>query len=174
MNLDSTQKTRLAIALGAVVALVLGFSVLNKSDSTSNASAQTAMRGPGGQNGQMAPGGQGASGATGATGGGMGQGGPPNGGQAGPPQMTELTGTTKTKAVAAAKTKESGTVDHAFADPSGSGYVVIFEKSDGTHVGVQVSKDFKVTGTQTMQMGPGGQGGQGGPPSGNQQGTTTQ
>ncbi|MBJ7354465.1 MAG: hypothetical protein JHC98_06530 [Thermoleophilaceae bacterium] len=176
MNLDQQQKTRLAIALGAVVALVLGFSVLNKSDSGSNASASTAMRGQGMQNGQGPPGAQGGSGATGATGGGMGQGGPPNGGQGGPPQMTELTGTTRTKAVAAAKTKASGTVDHAFEAPNGSGYVVIFEKSDGTHVGVQVSKEFKVTGTRTMQMGPGGQGeGQGGPPAGaQQQGTNTQ
>jgi hypothetical protein len=149
MNLDQTQKTRLAIALGAVVALVLGFAVLNKSDSGSNASASTAMRGPG------------------ATGGGMPQG--------GPSQMSELSGTTRTKAVAAAKTKGSGTVDHAFADPSGSGYVVIFEKSDGTHVCVQVSKDFKVTGTSTIRMGPRGQGqGQSGPPQSGQQPQTMQ
>lgn len=178
MNLDSQQKTRLAIALGAVVALVLGFSVLNKSDSDSTASANTAMGGPGMQQGQAPPGAQGNPGANGATGGGMGpgRGGPPNGGQGGPPQMTELTGTTKTKAVAAAKTKASGTVEHVFEEPNGSGYVVIFEKSDGTHVGVQVSKDFKVTGTQTMQMGPGGKGqGQGAPPAGaQQQGTNTQ
>ena len=56
MNLDKQQKTRLAVALGAVVVLVLGFAVLNRSDSDTNVSANNTMRGPGGQNGQGPPG----------------------------------------------------------------------------------------------------------------------
>jgi hypothetical protein len=171
MNLDKQQKTRLAIALGAVVALVLGFSVLNKSDSGSTANANTAMRGPGGQSGQAPPGAPGSSsatGATGATGGGMGQGGPPGGGRGGPGQMEAVTGTAATKAKAAAEAKVDGTAQQVMKNPQGSGYVVFVQTDNGTPTIVEVSTAFKVTATREMQGPPGG--GRGGPP----QGTNTQ
>ncbi len=166
MNLDSTQKTRLAIALGAVVALVLGFVVLNNSGSDSSADASAQTRGPAGQNGQMAPGGQG-----GPTGGGMGQGGPPGAGgpgQGGPGQMEEVTGTAATKAKAAAEDEVDGTAQRVMKNPQGSGYIVIVQGDDNSATIVEVNTKFKVTGTQELgQGGPGG--GQGGPPPGGMQ-----
>ena len=170
MNLDQTQKTRLAIALGAVVALVLGFAVLNKSDSGSNANAKTAMNGPGGQSGQMPPGAQGGSG---ATGGGMGQGGPPGGQQGGPPQMETVTGSAATKAKAAAEAKVKGTAQQVMKNPRGSGYIVFVQTSDGTPTLVEVSTAFKVTATRKMGNGP-PQGGQQGAPPQSMQGTGSQ
>jgi hypothetical protein len=147
MNLDKQQKTRLAIALGAVVALVLGFSVLNKTDSDTNASANTAMRGPG------------------ATGGGMGQGGPPGGGRGGPGQLEVVTGTAATRAKVAAEAKVSGTAQRVMKNPRGAGYVVFVQSDDGTPTIVEVSTSFKVTATRQMP--------QGGPPSGGQPDGTT-
>lgn len=177
MNINHEQKIRLGLALGAVVALVAGYAVIGESKSNLDASAASFRQGGPGKHWQ---GPHGASGATGGAGqpgqpgqnGQRGEHGP--GGQGGPPRMNELSGTTREKAVAAAKKAYDGTVDHAFAKPNGSGYVVVFEKSDGTHVAVELSKKFKVTGKHTMQGPPGG--GRGGPPAGEQppQGTTTQ
>lgn len=150
MNLDQRQKTRLAIALGVVVALVLGFAVLNKSDSSSRADATTAARGPGGQ------------------------GGPPGGGQAGPPQMEAVTGTAATRAKSAAEAKVDGTAEQVMKNPRGSGYVVIMKTDDDTPTIVEVSEAFKVTDTREMGSGPP----QAGPPQGGQpqamQGTNAQ
>jgi hypothetical protein len=160
MNLDKEQRTRLAIALGAVVALVLGFSVLNKSDDGASTASAASQRTAPGMNGQAPPGAPGASSATGASGatGGMGRG---PGGPGGPGGQAELTGATATKAKAAAVKAAGGTADHTFKNPSGSGYVVIVEKSDGTHVFVELDSNFKVTAKRTMQGPPGGvQGGQ--------------
>lgn len=142
MNLDKQQKTRLAIALGAVVALVLGFAVLNKSDSGSNANANAPMRGPGGQSGQM----------------------PPGGGQGGPPQMEAVTGSAATKAKAAAEAKVDGTAQQVMKNPRGSGYMVIVQTDAGTPTMVEVSSAFKVTATHEMRGGPPQGGQQGGPP----------
>jgi hypothetical protein len=155
MNLDQPQKTRIAIALGAVVALLLGFSVLNKSDSSTNASANAAMHGP-------------PPGATGATGGGMGPGGPP-GGQGGPGQMEAVTGTAATKAKAAAEAKVNGTAQQVMKNPRGTGYVVFVQTDDGTPTIVEVSTAFKVTATRELQGGPGGR-----QPNSQSQGTSTQ
>lgn len=147
MNLDKQQKTRLAIALGAVVVLVLGFSVWNKSDSGSNASANKAMAGPGGPNGQGPPG-------------------APGGGRSGPGQIEEVTGSAATKAKAAAEDEVDGTAQRVMKNPQGSGYVVIVQTDEDTPTIVTVSDKFKVTGSQAMQGPPGG--GQGGPPQGSQ------
>lgn len=154
MNLDKQQKTRLAIALGAVVVLVMGFSVWNKSDSGSSASANKAMAGPGGPNGQ----------------------GPPGGGPGGPGQMEEVTGSAATKAKAAAEDEVAGTAQRVMKNPQGSGFVVIVQTDEGAPTIVTVSDKFKVTESREMQGPPGG--GQGGPPQGGQppavEGTNTQ
>jgi hypothetical protein len=155
MNLDQQQKIRLAIALGAVVALVLGFTVLNKSDSSSNANASAAMHGP-----------------TGATGG-MGPGGPP-GGHGGPGQMEAVTGTAATKAKAAAEAKVNGTAQQVMKNPRGSGYVVFVQTDDGTPTIVEVSTSFKVTATRELRGGPGGPPTSGQAPNSQSQGTNTQ
>ncbi|MBJ7459724.1 MAG: hypothetical protein JHD02_11085 [Thermoleophilaceae bacterium] len=161
MNLDKKRMTLIAIALGAVVVLVLGYSVLNKSDSDTSASANKAMAGPGGQNGQGPPGGQG---------------GPTGGGKGGPGQMEEVTGTAATKAKAAAEDEVDGTAERVMKNPQGSGYIVIVQTDEGTPTIVTVSDKFKVTESQAMQGPPGG--GQGGPPQGGQppavEGTNTQ
>ncbi|MGH2958867.1 MAG: hypothetical protein ACRDKE_04635 [Solirubrobacterales bacterium] len=131
MNLDKQQKTRLAVALGVVVALVLGFSALNKSDSQSVANANAAMQGP------------------------SGQGGPPGGGQGGPGQMEAVTGAAATKAKAAAEAKVDGTAQQVMKNPRGSGYVVLVLTDDGTPTLVEVNTAFKVTATrETGQGGP--------------------
>lgn len=157
MNLDKQQKTRLVIALGAVVVLVLGFSVWNKTDSGSSVAANQAMPGSGGPNGQGPPGAQG-------------------GGQGGPGQMEEVTGAAATKAKAAAEAEVDGTAQRVIKNPQGDGYVVIVRTNDSGPTIVAVSDEFKVTKSQVMQGPPGG--GQGGPPQGAQppaaDGTNTQ
>lgn len=154
MNLNKQQTTRLAIALGAVVVLVLGFSVWSQSDSGSKASANKAMAGPGGPDGQ----------------------GPPGGDRGGPGQMEEVTGAAATKAKAAAEDEVDGTAQRVMKNPQGSGYVVIVQTDEDRPTIVTVSDKFKVTGSQAMQGPPGG--GQGGPPQGSQppavEGTNTQ
>jgi hypothetical protein len=151
MNLDNQQRTRLAVALGAVVALVLGFAVLNKSDDTATTASAAAQRGPGGQGG-------------------------PGGGQ-----MTEVTGTAATKAKAAAEAAVDGTADHVIKNPQGSGYLVMVRGSDGTMTMVELSSSYKVTAKRAMQAppnggqgGPPGQGGQSGTPPTQPGSTTTQ
>ncbi|MBI2690629.1 MAG: hypothetical protein HYX29_01600 [Solirubrobacterales bacterium] len=161
MNLDKEQKTWLVIALGAVVVLVLGFSLLNTSDSDTSANANAQMPGPD---------------PSGAGGDGMGQGGPPGGGPGGPGQMEEVTGSAATKAKEAAEAEVDGTAQRVMKNPQGSGYIVIVQTEEGTPTIVTVSAKFKVTESRAMQGPPGG--GQGGPPQGSQppsvEGTNTQ
>lgn len=151
MNIDSKQRTQLALALGAIVALVLGYSVFGKSDDSAKTS-QNAQRGNFPGQGQMAPGGYG---------------GPPGqSGQSGPgggrmPQ--QVTGSAATKAKAAALKKVDGTAEIVMKSRSGSGYTVIVRTDDGVTM-VELDKSFKVTDTRAMQGGPPGQGGQSGPP----------
>ena len=100
------------------------------------------------------------SGAYGRTGYGV-----PGGGDQTKPQRSDeklLTGTTKTKVLAAvAKKYPSATVQRAETDSDGVYEVHVL--LDGTPTIVQVGKDFTVTGTQTMQGGGPGRGGHGGP-----------
>lgn len=160
MNIDSKQKTQLAVALGAVVALVLGFSVFNKSDQSS---ATSAANGRGGfQQGARPQGSYGPSGATGSMGGQRGQGGPGMGGPGRGQMPQQVTGEAANNAKAAAEKKTGGTAQGVMKARSGSGYVVFVQTDNGPAI-VEVNKSFKVTGTHDMsQMGPPGQGGQGG------------
>jgi hypothetical protein len=83
-----------------------------------------------------------------------------NGG--GPPGMggTQVTGSTLSKLRSVATAKYPGTVERAMKLSDGS-YVVQVSRSGGKgQIGVQVSKDFEITGTRAG--GPGG----GAPPSG--------
>jgi hypothetical protein len=73
---------------------------------------------------------------------------------------TLLTGDTKTKVTAAAKAKEpKATIERVETDSDGV-YEAHMVRADGTHIIVQVGKDFTVT--HVIVGGPGGSGGPGG------------
>ncbi len=73
-----------------------------------------------------------------------------------------LTGDTAAKVTAAAKAKEPGaTIERVETDSDGV-YEAHMARADGTHIIVQVGKDFAVTNVQ--EGGAGGAGGHGGPP----------
>lgn len=167
MNIDSKQRIHLAIALGAIVAVVLGYSAFGKSDDVSQTSANAAQGNFNGQS-QMPQGDNGASGATGAMGGPPGQNGQ-NGqnGQGGPggpggQRPQQVTGSNATKAKAAAEDEVDGTAEVVMKSRSGSGYAVIVRTDDGP-VMVELDKNFKVTDKHELQ-GPPGQAGQSGQP----------
>ncbi len=175
MNIDSKQRTQLAVALGAIVVLVAGYSAFGKTDPVSD---KTAQRGPmgqmGGPPGQMQQ--DGASGATGAMGRPGGPGGPGGhggpGGQSGPGggQMPQqVTGAAATKAKDAAEKAVDGEARGVMQARSGDGYVVIVETDDGPVI-VELSKSFKVTGKHEMN----GRGDHDGPPPGGQGGPPQQ
>lgn len=168
MNIDNKQRTQLVIALGAVVALVLGYSAFGKSDGSSQTSANAQGGNFNGQ-GQMPQGGYGGMAGPGSTGqvGPNGQNG--TGGQGGPggpggrmPQ--QVIGSNATKAKAAAEKKVDGTAEVVMKSRNGSGYAVMVRTDDGMTM-VELDKSFKVTDTHEMQGGPPGGGqGQGGQP----------
>jgi hypothetical protein len=89
---------------------------------------------------------------------------PPSGTPSGPHQAngiteTLLTGTTKSKAEAAAKAAvPGGTIVRSETDADGAKYEVHMTKSDGSQVTVLLDANFKVTATDAG-MGPGGPGG---------------
>ena len=96
-------------------------------------------------------------------------GGPPggmrDGGQAQDPSKamhpgeTLLTGTVADKVTAAAKAKEPGaTIERVETDAEGV-YEAHMVRADGTHIIVQIGKDFAVTAVQTGGPGGGGPGG---------------
>lgn len=146
MNIDSKQRTQLLIALGAVVALVLGYSVLSSSDDASSTNA-IAAQGNVSQQGQVPQDGP------------RGQGGPGNGGPGGGQMPQEVTGSAATKAKAAAEKKTDGEAQNVMKARSGSGYVVFVSTDDGP-VLVELDEEFKVTDERELPARPGG--GQGG------------
>jgi hypothetical protein len=75
------------------------------------------------------------------------------------PGETLLTGTVAEKVTAAAKAKEPGaTIERVETDAEGV-YEAHMVRADGTHITVQVDKDFAVTAVQTGGPGGGGPGG---------------
>jgi hypothetical protein len=79
------------------------------------------------------------------------------------PGETLLTGTVADKVTAAAKAKEPGaTIERVETDAEGV-YEAHMVRADGTHIIVQVDKDFAVTAVQTGGPGGGRGGGPGGP-----------
>jgi hypothetical protein len=80
------------------------------------------------------------------------------------PGETLLTGTVADKVTAAAKAKEPGaTIERVETDAEGV-YEAHMVRADGTHIIVQIDKDFAVTAVQTGGPGGGGPGGHGGGP----------
>ena len=143
-----TRKIVTAVGVGAV-GLVAG-GVL--AGTLSAASAETGTNGSSSTSGYGVPGGGG------------------RGGDQTTPQRGDeklLTGTTRTKVLAAVEKKyPSATVQRAETDSDGVYEVHVL--LDGTPTIVQVGRDFTVTGTQTMQGG--GQGGRGGDHDGGHEG----
>jgi hypothetical protein len=119
---------KVVAVVAAVAVLAFGANAIGHNGSSASSSgSQTAQMGPGGQAGAGAPQGMG----------------------------TAVTGATLTKLEAVATAKYPGTVEHAMKLPNGSYEVHVIQSNGKGEVHVLVSKDFKVTGTQT-----------GGPPSG--------
>ena len=141
----NTPATKYFAAGIAAVALAFGAYSIGKSNTASTPSANAAQRvappgagTQGGQSGQLPQGAQ--------------------NGQAPPGFGAQVTGTTLARLKSLVAAKYPGTIERAMKLPDGSYVVHVLGTSSETHV--LVSKDFRITGTET-----GGPGGGGAPPS---------
>ena len=151
-----------AATLAAAVGVAIAGASLASADSTTTNSNGYAAPQQGGY-GQSAPGQYAQDGPNGQA---------PDPHKAFHPGETLLTGTTKDKVTAAAKAKEPGaTIERVETDAEGV-YEAHMVRTDGTHITVQIGKDFTVTAVQVQ-----GQGGPGrshdGPPAGAPSGSGT-